>query len=74
MAFVAFVFVAGGDDYELCFTVPNAYINRIKAIEKDLDILTFKKIHQKWQMIMTELHLKKSLHLSVSPSISVQGK
>ncbi|CAC9648743.1 thiamine-phosphate kinase [bacterium endosymbiont of Bathymodiolus sp. 5 South] len=32
------VALAGGDDYELCFTVPNAYINRIKAIEKDLDI------------------------------------
>jgi hypothetical protein len=32
------VALAGGDDYELCFTAPNAYINRIKAIEKDLDI------------------------------------
>jgi thiamine monophosphate kinase len=35
------VALAGGDDYELCFTAPNAYINRIKAIAANAT-------HQSW--------------------------
>ncbi len=30
--------LAGGDDYELCFTVPESKINHIQSIKKDLDI------------------------------------
>lgn len=32
------IVLAGGDDYELCFTVPELQIDGIKSIEKDLDI------------------------------------
>ena len=32
------VALAGGDDYELCFTVPNTHIDSVKSIAKDLDI------------------------------------
>lgn len=32
------VALAGGDDYQLCFTVPETYINVIKSIEKKLGI------------------------------------
>lgn len=32
------VALAGGDDYELCFTVPNGHIDNVRSIEKDLSI------------------------------------
>ncbi|HCE35198.1 MAG TPA: thiamine-phosphate kinase, partial [Gammaproteobacteria bacterium] len=30
--------LAGGDDYELCFTVPKTYVEALKTIEKNLGI------------------------------------
>ncbi|SMN16410.1 Thiamine-monophosphate kinase [uncultured Candidatus Thioglobus sp.] len=36
------VALAGGDDYELCFTVPEAHISKLKAVQQELGIILTK--------------------------------